>query len=411
MKHCDLKLLILLGIVLLLPIHSYSCGCELEAPFLKVAPATELVAVIKVKDYNTFEYLQDEEVPVSMTVEILQVLKGIESRQEITVWGNNGLMCRPYLSIFEPGSTWVMAFGEDPTDGHDGALATDYALSQCGEYFLEVQMGIASGFIDRLQHQQITIGNLAYHLNLIHKEEGKIDDLKCQFINELHFSKIDTIAVFETYHYNAQPHQFDMTADALMVADELYPSFYNFMKAAKVYRQAFIYWQSNGAVFVKQIDNYMDHAVQRVEVSDFFEIYLSYKADIKSEKLKLPKVGQSHKKSKRSKKKRLNIQAQKIHAHLINGNEKGGSFYSQPSYTKHSIQFFMNDHVFLREYDMRLFERFYNRKYYKKNKRTLAYVFLEIMKEETAEIAQRNEKSRNIFKQYKKLFANVKAMP
>lgn len=411
MKHYYLKLLLSLGVVLSFSTDIYSCGCELEAPFLKVAPATPLIAVVQVKDYVTFEYLQDEEVPMSMTVEIKQVLKGMESRREITVWGNNGLMCRPYLSIFEPGSTWVMAFGEDPTDGHDGALATDYALSQCGEYFLEVQNGIASGFVDQLQHQQITIGNLAYHINLIHKEEGKIDDLKCQFISELHFSKIDTIAVFETYRINDRPHQFDMTVDGLMVSDDLYPSFYKFMKAARVYRQAFIYWQSNGAVFVKQIDNYMDHAVQRVEVSDFFDIYLSYKEDIKSEKLKLPKPIASSRKLKRRKKQYAKVQAKKIHAHLIDGNVKGGSYYPQPSYTKHSIQFFMGDHVFLREYDMRLFQKYYNRKYYKKNKRTLAYVFLEIMKEETDEIAQRNEKSRAIFKQYKKQFANLRISP
>lgn len=413
MKYFYLKLLISLCFLLLYTIPAKSCGCEVEAPFLKIAPATPLIVVVEIKDHLTFEYLEGEEVPMSMSVEIIRVLKGIETRTEITVWGNNGLMCRPYLSIFDIGSKWVMAFGENPTDGHERALSSDYAISDCGEYFLEVRNGVATGFIDELQHQQTTIRNLAYKLNMIHRQEGRIDELKCTFIKDLHFSKIDTIAVFETYKINDKPHTFNMKANAIMVTDNLYGSFYGFMKQSKIYRQVFIYWQSNGTTFVKQIDNYMGHEVQRVDDTDFFDIYLSYKKPFSKEKLHLPNRNKKAKKrSKKSKRHEKPNQKTQTYYAKIDGNVKGvGMIEAQPTYTKHSLQFFMSDHVFLREYDSRLFEKSYNRKHYKKNKKSLAYIFLEILKEETDDVALENEKSRNLFKRYKRLLVSETLTP
>ena len=54
---------------------SFSCGCEVEGPFLKIAPSASLIAVVKVIDYLSFEELEGIEVPMSMEVEVIKVLK------------------------------------------------------------------------------------------------------------------------------------------------------------------------------------------------------------------------------------------------------------------------------------------------------------------------------------------------
>ena len=77
-----------------------------------------------------------------MEVEIVEVYKGTETRKKLVVWGDNGILCRPYLSQFDTGKYYVIAFykASDGSKGHvhEDERPTDYAISICGDYWLKV---------------------------------------------------------------------------------------------------------------------------------------------------------------------------------------------------------------------------------------------------------------------------------
>ncbi|NOT51675.1 MAG: hypothetical protein HOP10_10415 [Chitinophagaceae bacterium] len=100
-----------------------------------MAPQTPFVALIKVTNHLTFKDIYGEKTPMSMEVEVIEKYKGSEERKTVTVWGDPGNLCRPYLSQFTEGQYYVIAFnnagrGKDET-------TTDYSISICGCYWLQ----------------------------------------------------------------------------------------------------------------------------------------------------------------------------------------------------------------------------------------------------------------------------------
>ena len=83
----------------------------------------------------------------SMDVAVIEVLKGGEDRREIRVWGDSGALCRPYVTAFPRGTRWIFALKRlgEPT-------ARDYAISVCGEYWLEARGDQAVGRITVAEH-------------------------------------------------------------------------------------------------------------------------------------------------------------------------------------------------------------------------------------------------------------------
>jgi hypothetical protein len=79
-----------------------ACSCDYQGDFLTVAPKTKLVAFVKVLGYPTVRNWFNRGT-VAMEVEIQEVYRGKESRKEVIVWGDDGTMCRPYVSWFKPG--------------------------------------------------------------------------------------------------------------------------------------------------------------------------------------------------------------------------------------------------------------------------------------------------------------------
>ena len=130
-----------------------ACSCFYQGEFLKVAPKTEFVALVNVTKYLELKNINRYETPMSMEVEIIDVYKGNETRKNITVWGDNGILCRPYLSQFKIGQHYVIAFfkGSDGSKGyvHKEEKPTDYAISICGTYWLTVDIlkQIATGSV------------------------------------------------------------------------------------------------------------------------------------------------------------------------------------------------------------------------------------------------------------------------
>ena len=131
-----LRLLTLL-VALLAPGVALACSCMWSGPFTKVALGTDLVVLGEVRSYYRH----------SMDVAVIEVLKGGEDRREIRVWGDSGALCRHYVTAFPRGTRWIFALKRlgEPT-------ARDYAISVCGEYWLEVLDGQVAGRITVAEH-------------------------------------------------------------------------------------------------------------------------------------------------------------------------------------------------------------------------------------------------------------------
>ncbi|MFN0202282.1 MAG: hypothetical protein ACKVTZ_12215 [Bacteroidia bacterium] len=129
---------------------TFACDCESQGHFLTVATNSKLVALVKVNSYLTFENIYDKPTPMSMEVEIVQVYYGQETRKTVTVWGDNGNLCRPYLSIFKTDNYYVIAFEQDSKENH-----SEYAISNCGDYWLTAdnEKKIATGQISEKQNE------------------------------------------------------------------------------------------------------------------------------------------------------------------------------------------------------------------------------------------------------------------
>ena len=136
-----LPLRLLFTLFLFVSAHSaIACSCGSAGEFLTVAPRSGFVALVKVTKYTSFKSIYDKQIPMSMEVEVIDVYKGVETRKTITVWGDNGWLCRPYLSQFDTGRYYVIAFHQasDGSKGyvHTNEKPTDYAISICGDYWL-----------------------------------------------------------------------------------------------------------------------------------------------------------------------------------------------------------------------------------------------------------------------------------
>ena len=117
-----------------------ACTCMWGGPFMKVAPASTLVVRGRILRHTG-------DGPVSKTemdVEVLEVISGRTDKRVITVSGDNGILCRPYVSAFQIGTEWVLALMRAGRNIQDKG---DYAISICGTYWLKVIRGKVSGNI------------------------------------------------------------------------------------------------------------------------------------------------------------------------------------------------------------------------------------------------------------------------
>ena len=74
-----------------------ACDCNWAGDFLTAGVKQNLV--VKVKIIGHHKHHQD--INEKMTVEIIEKYKGKETRKTITVWGDNGMECRPYVDYFK----------------------------------------------------------------------------------------------------------------------------------------------------------------------------------------------------------------------------------------------------------------------------------------------------------------------
>ncbi|MCY7324453.1 MAG: hypothetical protein LH660_22305 [Phormidesmis sp. CAN_BIN36] len=140
MKHIPA---IMIGFSILLPTPSaYACSCVDDgSSFVQKAKQSELVVRGKVIEYQWHKDDKErKEVPLAMTVEVKEVYKGATKLRKVVVWGDNGMMCRPYITQFPIETEWVLALSKDAWTGK-GKLA----ISGCGEHWLQVKGSNATG--------------------------------------------------------------------------------------------------------------------------------------------------------------------------------------------------------------------------------------------------------------------------
>jgi hypothetical protein len=132
--------------VVLLPISSYACSCaDNGSSFVQIAKRSKLVIRGKVTEYH---WRKDDKningIPLSMTVDVKEIYQGTTKLSKVIVWGDNGIICRPYVTQFPIGTEWVLALSED-----SWTKKGELAISACGAYWLSVQRNNVIGKVTK----------------------------------------------------------------------------------------------------------------------------------------------------------------------------------------------------------------------------------------------------------------------
>ena len=119
-----------------------ACSClDPGWSFVRLARRSEMVVRGKVVEYvGGAGGLISEDHPLAMEVEVQEVYKGKVTAKWLTVWGDNGMQCRPYVTQFPIGSEWVFSLYRD-TRSREPQLE----IRNCGEYWLPVEGGKVAG--------------------------------------------------------------------------------------------------------------------------------------------------------------------------------------------------------------------------------------------------------------------------
>ena len=163
--------------------YAKACSCGNHPPFFEIVKTVDFIAIIEVSGYDTYidhrtwEYKNKGEeidgdmvIPVSMNANINKTFYGDEIRNNILIWGDNGVMCRPYVEVFKPGSEWVVALKKgDPEWGHPIETSEDYYIHSCGEYHLEIVDDNVLGAIEN-EYEVKVINEEKYEFELIGEE-------------------------------------------------------------------------------------------------------------------------------------------------------------------------------------------------------------------------------------------------
>jgi len=145
-------------VTLSIPSGAVACSCVWGGPFSKVALHKAVIILGQVLSYHKN----------SMEVQVIELIKGTEDRTTIRIWGDNGALCRPYVTHFPIGTTWLFAISALPTKtvgeqlksgSEEGFISSsgnkEYAISVCGEFWLKVNHEEAVGRITVDHHSKL----------------------------------------------------------------------------------------------------------------------------------------------------------------------------------------------------------------------------------------------------------------
>ena len=130
-----------------------ACSCGVDEPFIESSRSADAIVIAEVTSYFSRTGYPDK----AMILRVREVLKGKTSNTPLRVWGDNGKLCRPYVSRFPVGTTWVFAL--DKSGGSlVGALehktgSDDFEIQGCGTYWLRIHGAYAVGNLTSQQKQ------------------------------------------------------------------------------------------------------------------------------------------------------------------------------------------------------------------------------------------------------------------
>jgi len=120
----------------LTPSSANACSCIWKGPFLTASKDAPLVVIGRIIRHHPGKY-------PTMDVHVLETLKGGILDSGMVLQMGDGMHCRPELSVFPPGTKWILAI-----NGQGAKPGNGLAISHCGEYWLKVEDDYIIGSID-----------------------------------------------------------------------------------------------------------------------------------------------------------------------------------------------------------------------------------------------------------------------
>jgi hypothetical protein len=141
----------------LLTLPADACSCVFsKSSFVRLAKRSEIVFRGKVIEYYWDKRdTKHKRAPLAMAVEVKEVYRGATKSGKLTVWGDNGMQCRPYVTQFPIETEWVFALSKDRFSEN-----RELAVSGCGAYWLQVKGSNVVGKVrnDRFNAKPEAIG-------------------------------------------------------------------------------------------------------------------------------------------------------------------------------------------------------------------------------------------------------------
>src|SRR5262245_53040871 len=124
------------GLLLLLAVAmpAQACRCDTSPSFEAVSKDAPVLVQARVLEYDQ---RSSSGHPLAMLLEVTKPIRNARAGERIRVWGDNGMLCRPYVTLFPVGSEWVFALGSDPMPPPSQAEANvrDLSISVCGKHW------------------------------------------------------------------------------------------------------------------------------------------------------------------------------------------------------------------------------------------------------------------------------------
>ncbi len=184
--------------------NSFACECECtgDCTFKGSSSGAGFVALVKVIEYSDFlDYEIDgynKKMPFSMTVEVIEKYIGSETRKKIKIWGDNGMLCRPYIANFEIGNYYLIA-PTIITETTKSGKENDYDFFACSTDYLSVDYNkkIAFGEYTKKRNQVSLLEFEKEIKNLTFKKTNWFTNN-----SENQFYTSDTITLFKILNRN-----------------------------------------------------------------------------------------------------------------------------------------------------------------------------------------------------------------
>jgi hypothetical protein len=132
---------------ILISFQTFACSCRYFGGFIFASQLASTVVYGTVIAYDSIGTINALDNPRSIKFLVKEKFRGAETTDTITIFGDNGMQCRPYINRFKPNTSWIFALSKGKNDGK-----TTYSISNCGTFYAAVKNGKVSGKIYEWNH-------------------------------------------------------------------------------------------------------------------------------------------------------------------------------------------------------------------------------------------------------------------